>query len=250
MKLNENMEELRALASRPSELQVAVYGKYNHGKSSLLNALVKKDIFKTADIRETIEIQSYTQKNITWIDTPGLDADVNEDDDNKANELLSTSDVLLFVHSVNEGELDNKEVEFLKEQYKNDKNIILILTQIDKIETLNTVETAIEKQLLFMIKSIELITVSAKRALHSNSKIREQSNIGTILNIIENNKEKLLFQREKEKSFLKEKINIKIENRLRKLNRKQNNISTERAQLTNEFLKDAKHVREKKHEEQ
>ena len=242
MKLNENIEQLRELISRPSQLQIAVYGKYNHGKSSLLNALVKKDIFKTADIRETVKIQSYTNRDITWIDTPGLDADVKESDDTEANRLLSTSDLLLFVHSVNEGELDNKEVLFLKEQSKNSKNIILVLTQIDKIDSLDNVKKIIEEQLISMSKPIEVVTVSSKRASHHNSKIREKSNINILFKIIDSNKEKMLYQREKDKTTLKRKIQKDINIKLLKLNQSKAEVSRELSILKNEFLEDVDNV--------
>ena len=56
-KINHLIANLDKLQNRPNKLQVAVYGKYNHGKSSLLNVLVNQDIFKVADIRETVEIK-------------------------------------------------------------------------------------------------------------------------------------------------------------------------------------------------
>jgi len=244
MKLNENIEQLRELISRPSQLQIAVYGKYNHGKSSLLNALVKKDIFKTADIRETVKIQSYTNKYITWIDTPGLDADVKESDDKEANKLLSTSDLLLFVHSVNEGELDSKEVLFLKEQSKNSKNIILVLTQIDRTETLNSLKTVIKKQFTSMSKPIEIIAVSSKRASHNNLKIRKKSNIDILLEMIEKNKNKMLNKREQEKSNLKREIQKDVDIKLLKLNQNKTELSKELSILKNEFLEDVDNVKE------
>jgi small GTP-binding protein len=246
MKLNENIKQLRELISRPSQLQIAVYGKYNHGKSSLLNALVKKDIFKTADIRETVKIQSYTNRDITWIDTPGLDADVKESDDTEANRLLSTSDLLLFVHSVNEGELDSKEVLFLKEQSKNSKNIILVLTQIDRTETLNSLKTVIKKQFTSMSKPIEIIAVSSKRASHNNLKIRKKSNIDILLEMIEKNKNKMLNKREQEKSNLKREIQKDVDIKLSKLNQSKAELSQELSILKNEFLEDVDNVREYK----
>jgi len=244
MKLNENIEQLRELISRPSQLQIAVYGKYNHGKSSLLNALVKKDIFKTADIRETVKIQSYTNKDITWIDTPGLDADVKESDDREANRLLSSSDLLLFVHSVNEGELDGKEVLFVKEQYKNSKNIVLVLTQIDKTDSLDNLKNIIEKQLIFMTKPIEIVMLSSKRELHSNPKIREKSNVNILLEMVEKNKDKMLYKREQEKSALKREIQKDIDIKLLKLNQNKRELSKGLSILKNEFLEDVDNVKE------
>ena len=244
MKLNENMEQLRALVSRPSELQVAIYGKYNHGKSSLLNALVGEEVFKTADIRETVKMQSHSQNGIRWIDTPGLDADVEENDDKIANELLTSSDLLLFVHSVNEGELDNKELTFLKEQYEKNRNTILVLTQIDKTENLNNVQKAIEKQLSFMTKPIEIIASSAKRASHDKKEIREQGNMDSIINKIKGNKQSIIKRRKKEKITLKNILQEEIESKLEELNKNKSKLLSSISQLENDFLDDVINVKE------
>jgi small GTP-binding protein len=242
MKLNNNIEELRELIARPSELQVAVYGKYNHGKSSLLNALVEKEVFKTADIRETVTIQAHTKDKITWVDTPGLDADVYEKDDSKAKKILKKSDLLLFVHSVNEGELDEKELNFLKERYETNNNILLILSQTDKIAEVETVQNIIEEQLEFMINTIQIIAVSSKRASHKNEKIRNMSNIKNISQIIHQKREKLLKNRDIEKNSLKKEIQISIDEKIANLNLKKAKVSTEIFKLKEEFEKDVQNI--------
>ncbi|HMY00844.1 MAG TPA: 50S ribosome-binding GTPase, partial [Agitococcus sp.] len=59
-------------------VRIAVFGKYNHGKSTLLNAVIGKEgVFKASDARETVKNQEFFDKdrNIIWVDTPGLDAD-------------------------------------------------------------------------------------------------------------------------------------------------------------------------------
>jgi len=242
MKLNRNIEELRELIARPSELQVAVYGKYNHGKSSLLNALVEEEVFKTADIRETVSIQSHTKESITWIDTPGLDADVHEDDDSKAKEILNKSDLLLFVHSVNEGELDEKELTFLKERYEKNNNILLILTQIDKVTEIEAVQNIIEEQLDFMINSILIIAVSSKRANHKDDRIRKMSNIEKISEIIYQKKEKLLKKRDIEQNTLKKEIEVSLNKKIADLNLKKSKISAEISELKKQFIQDVANI--------
>jgi small GTP-binding protein len=242
MKLNNNIEELRELIARPSELQVAVYGKYNHGKSSLLNALVEKEVFKTADIRETVTIQSHTKDNITWVDTPGLDADVYKEDDSKAKEILNKSDLLLFVHSVNEGELDGKELTFLKERYKKNNNILLVLSQTDKISELETVQDVIEHQLEFMSNPIQIIAVSSKRANHKNEKIKNMSNIKKITQVIHKKREELLGKRDIEKNRLKKEIQISIDEKITNLNLKKSKVSTEISKLKQEFKEDVQDI--------
>ncbi|WP_366118080.1 GTPase [uncultured Campylobacter sp.] len=94
---------------------VVCIGLYNHGKSSLLNALTQNydnALFKVADKRETTENKSYEFNGIVYTDTPGLNAVIQ--DDELAFEAVISSDVNIFVHSQNDGELSKKEVEYLQ----------------------------------------------------------------------------------------------------------------------------------------
>jgi GTPase Era involved in 16S rRNA processing len=52
------------------EPRIAVFGKFNHGKSTLLNTLTGEDIFKVADIRETTKISEHLHNGIIWVDIP------------------------------------------------------------------------------------------------------------------------------------------------------------------------------------
>ena len=63
---------------------VSVIGKYNHGKSSLLNALVECEKFSVSDARETTVLSDFEYQGVRWLDTPGLDADVARNDDEVA----------------------------------------------------------------------------------------------------------------------------------------------------------------------
>lgn len=55
---------------------VTVIGKYNHGKSRLLNELIGEPTFAVADKRETVVLADRVQRGVRWLDAPGLDADV------------------------------------------------------------------------------------------------------------------------------------------------------------------------------
>ena len=102
----------KSFKSKPN---VVCIGAYNHGKSSLLNVLTKHyddSIFKVADKRETTENKSYEFEGIIYTDTPGLNA--THKDDAYALDAVLNSDVNIFVHSQNEGELSKKEIDYLK----------------------------------------------------------------------------------------------------------------------------------------
>jgi GTPase Era involved in 16S rRNA processing len=122
-----------------NNITVTCVGLYNHGKSTLLNVLIKDfefKTFKTADARETSVNKTVTYGNINYIDTPGLNA--NEQDDNQVLEVIKNSDITLFVHNVTVGEFSKVEIEFLesiKKYWENPQlfidRTIFVLSRID-----------------------------------------------------------------------------------------------------------------------
>jgi GTP-binding protein EngB required for normal cell division len=67
---------------------VTVVGKYNHGKSSLLNELLGQQAFAVSDKRETVALAHSVHEGVRWLDAPGLDADVGSEDDRHAFEAV------------------------------------------------------------------------------------------------------------------------------------------------------------------
>ncbi|WP_151803350.1 GTPase [Acinetobacter guillouiae] len=137
-------EDAKALARLRAILQtgqfptVTVIGKYNHGKSRLLNELIGQDIFSVADRRETIALSEHLQHQIRWLDAPGLDADVATIDDQLAQDAMwNKADIRLMVHSVREGEFDPYELhlfqQFEQDAKQTQRQSLLLLTQIDQI---------------------------------------------------------------------------------------------------------------------
>ena len=80
--IQQEYTELRKiLNNQKDESIVAVWGLMNAGKSYLLNMLtqhLENEYFKTNDFRETAEIKTAQFGNITYLDTPGLDASNTE----------------------------------------------------------------------------------------------------------------------------------------------------------------------------
>lgn len=94
---------------------VICIGPYNRGKSSLLNALINdysNKTFAVADKRTTIKNQNYEFEGIVYTDTPGLNA--TKEDDKTTLLSVSNSDVNIFVHSLEDGELDSQELKYLE----------------------------------------------------------------------------------------------------------------------------------------
>ena len=144
------LDLLKNLQKAVFENQVVVtcVGLYNHGKSTLLNVLIKDfefKTFKTADARETTINKTIIYNDIKYVDTPGLNA--KKEDDIKVMKAIKTSDIILFVHTITTGEFNKKEIEFLKKIEKDWSNprefidrTIFVLSRIDNIETYEDIE--------------------------------------------------------------------------------------------------------------
>lgn len=146
---------------------ITVVGKYNHGKSRLLNELIGQDVFAVADRRETVALADSLHRGVRWLDAPGLDADVACDDDRHAlRAAWLESDIRLFVHAAKEGELDASELALLGELQddgaRTQRQTLFVLTQVDQLASdidLESVSTAIGVQML----GVALNAVSATR---------------------------------------------------------------------------------------
>ncbi len=114
---------------------ISAYGKSGVGKSSVLNSLLMKDIFKTNIINgSTREIQKeewtlkdQTLNTIELQDSPGFDCcDIKSPD--KINSCINNSDLILFLVS---GDINRNELSEINSLIKNGKKIILLLNKID-----------------------------------------------------------------------------------------------------------------------
>ncbi len=120
---------------KEKKIRIGAYGKSGVGKSSVLNYLLEKDIFKTDIINGTTrEIQAEEWKfkdqslnSIELLDSPGFDfCDIQFPD--KVYSSISDSDLILFIIS---GDLNRNELKEISSFIKDGKKIILILNKID-----------------------------------------------------------------------------------------------------------------------
>lgn len=140
--LNQYKKNLSQIIDDKRYVKIAVAGRMNHGKSSLLNSLIGDNIFKVQDIRETITNSRYELfEDVLLVDTPGLDANIN--DDAIANVAYESSNIILFVHNYNVGDFHKGELEALKRiaDFHNSEafgdRFILVLTGKDAVTDQN-----------------------------------------------------------------------------------------------------------------
>jgi predicted GTPase len=152
---------------KDGEPVVTVIGKYNHGKSMLLNELMGCTTFEVADKRQTVALSERLLDGVRWLDAPGLDADVGSDDDRHAlHAAWTASDVRLFVHAAKEGELDGNELALMQQlqadSARTQRQTLFILSQVDQLPdeaAMQAVSGAIGTQL----PSLAMHSVSSMR---------------------------------------------------------------------------------------
>lgn len=92
-KIRENVDALLDI-EKP---RVMVYGIYNSGKSTLINALCKEDVAEMADRPMTDTISEYDRGDYYLIDSPGVDAPIEHE--RVTEDYLNKCHVILFVIS-------------------------------------------------------------------------------------------------------------------------------------------------------
>ena len=120
---------------KEKKIRICTYGKSGVGKSSVLNSLFKKDVFKTDIINGTtrkIQTEDWNLKSQTLniaelVDSPGFDF-CNIKFLDKIYSFINHSDLILFIVS---GDLNRSELSEISSLIKDGKKIIVILNKID-----------------------------------------------------------------------------------------------------------------------
>lgn len=156
---------------RGNRVHIAIYGRTNAGKSSLINRITNQNISLVSKMRGTTTDPVYKAMEllpigpVLFIDTAGID-DITELGKlriEKTKEILNKMDIALLIIST-EVILENKELnyekEWLKEIKKREKPFIVILNKIDLVseQKLCEIKKRIEEEL-----SCEVSSVSASR---------------------------------------------------------------------------------------
>ena len=123
---------------KEKKIRISAYGKSGTGKSSVLNSLLKKDIFKTSIVNgstreiqtEELALKDQMLNSIEFLDSPGFDfCDIKFPE--KIYSCINHSDLILFIVS---GDINRNELSEINALIKDGKKIIVILNKIDLFE--------------------------------------------------------------------------------------------------------------------
>lgn len=165
------------------DANIMVYGVYNAGKSTLINALIGKEVAATGDIPLTDVITEYPCRNYMIFDTPGIDAP--KEHENVTKEQLEKADAVIFVVNPLGVVEEAKTLAVLMDLFENKKKVFLVfneknqLSEADFIQLKNQTrmrlqELADERSLTDILKDIPIIKINAQMALIGKLKNKEK----------------------------------------------------------------------------
>ena len=176
---------------------IMIYGIYNAGKSTLVNAIFGKELSKVSDRAETYKVQSYEYKGFTLYDTPGLNAPIEHE--TVTREHYKNCEIIIFVLS-NESFESAPVYDVLEDILKAKKPLIIVINQ----KNLTQSEEESQKQNELIIQKIQ--TNLAKKNIKDLEKL---------YNLVVVNAKSALKAKQEHKKLLLEKSNIQeLENRL------------------------------------
>ncbi len=172
-----------------------LYGVYNAGKSTLVNALFGKDLAKVSDKPETDSIHEYTYEGNTIYDTPGLNAPIEHEE--VTQEHYKKCEMILFVLDTISGFEEKFIYDKLQKIFQDKKPLIVVLNDkarhgIDSKEVYQ-IRERIQSNLAKILPdhtSCRVITINAKSALkaklENKNVLLQNSNIAELEHAIFN----------------------------------------------------------------
>lgn len=210
----EKLDKIEAFILESSEHRprLAVAGILKAGKSTLMNRLTgdfHDQRFAIDVIRATKHEKVFEQDGIFFVDTPGIDAD--DTDTKVAIASLITADIILFVHNIRNGGLDEPERQFLRElsnNYESNEEFlaksIFVITHMENMQKqFSTVRDEITEQIKLIFDGEPTIVPVAsetyrKGVLENKPLLVERSNFSELQRII--NEKKLIAIKTKKSS--------------------------------------------------
>ena len=210
---NEVSNRVLPLLNAPKP-QILVYGIYNGGKSTLVNAICGREVASVADRPETHKITAYDAGKYVLVDSPGIDAP--KEDEQMADGQIKKCHVILFVVSSKGGFESEKNYRKMWDLMQ--KNIPFIIVLNDRgapsneeaqhdLE-LNGIKSKIIANLMKVSgrndveRKYEVITVNALRAWNGVSKNKAVFTVKSRISDLTSRIEQLLESKEVLKMYL------------------------------------------------
>jgi len=128
--------------------RIMLYGIYNAGKSTLLNALAGKKLADTGDKPTTKDIKKYDWKGYQFYDTPGIDSPEKKDEEMSKKQIAEV-EVVIFVlrdsGTFEEEKVYNEMAEIIKQE--KELLIVLNLVQGQEDQVIAKIKTKISSNL-------------------------------------------------------------------------------------------------------
>lgn len=104
---------------------IMVYGVYNGGKSTLINALLGQEKANVADKPETDKVDAYHWNGFTLLDTPGIDAPIAHQQ--VTDHQLAKTDVVIFVLSSHGTVEEEKTYQVILKLLEKGRRVIVVI---------------------------------------------------------------------------------------------------------------------------
>ncbi len=135
--LFQEFAEIEAISEKlqHSEIHIAAFGRVGTGKSSLLNALLGREVFSTSPLHGETRAQqrshwdSVNSDHVVLIDTPGIDELEGEAREELARSVARVSDIVLMVC---EGDLTETEFRAVRNLAGRKRPLLLVLNKSDR----------------------------------------------------------------------------------------------------------------------
>lgn len=172
------VNEIQQLAA-DSTLRIMLYGAYNAGKSTMINALLGQELAVVNDVPTTDKIDQYSWQGMYLLDTPGVNAPIEHEE--VALEQLERCSTILFVIREGDTDTDNIYARLLSLLQKEKKIFIILNHQLvdkeDQEKAANHIfqilkEMAPEREISDeSLGKIEVCPINARTAL--NGRLRQ-----------------------------------------------------------------------------
>jgi predicted GTPase len=115
---------------KESTLSVLFAGVSKAGKSSTANAIIEQDeFFPTGAVRKTDRVSKKEWNGISIVDSPGIDSIEDARDETVLLQELQLADLVVFLFSDKEGDLDAVTQTFLQNHVVPNKDVVYVINK-------------------------------------------------------------------------------------------------------------------------